>query len=107
MIATSAKLAELLEAASPGPWRAVLSYPENDKPEHTVLGDGDRTVVAHAVQEGNGKLAALAPALARLVLELSDEFQYMTGMLEEGGMPSGSDLANAREALAAVEKLEL
>ena len=59
------KLRELQEQASPGPWRVVRGYPNNDVVEYCVLTDGDKNVSLKASElyESDAKLAALAPHL--------------------------------------------
>ena len=50
-------------------------------------------------------LGEIAPDLALLVVTLSGELKYLTGMLADGAVPSGADMVNALDALADVEKL--
>ena len=52
------------------------------------------------------RLEACGPALATLVVTLSGELKYLTGMLADGAIPSGADMVNALDAIADVEKLK-
>lgn len=104
---TAAKLRELLKAASPGPF-----FFESDGNE--IL-DAGTWPVAKVYSKGNPstksdseatrKLLVAAPALARLVLELSDKLERTTSALELA--EDCEEVQGARVALAAVEELEL
>ena len=114
------RLRELLKAASPGPWIQEFEHDYDSGEETTypivlaapgtaaqcarlqIIGgfrDEDDIALADA------KLVALAPALATLVVTLSGELKYLTGMLADGAIPSGADMVNALDAIADVEKL--
>ena len=93
MIATTAKLRELLGVASPGPWTWGDVTVETENAEIRLASDMD------------AKLAALAPDLARLVLELSDKLERTASALELA--EDCAEVQDARAALAAVEELEL
>ena len=89
---------------------ATTAKPSGPSGLRTLLEAADpknADVSTAAFLTADDKLEAHALDLARLVLTLTEEFEYLTGMLEEGQAPSGSDIANARKALAGVEALEL
>lgn len=98
-IATSAKLGgraglqELLGAASPGPWEY-----------------GDVTVTTQNAEirlasEMDAKLAAAAPDLARLVLDLAEALDSAAALCSSDSDPEGSIWSQAQATLAAVEEL--
>ncbi len=89
---TTAKLRELLEAASPGPWTWGDVTVKTQNAEIRLASDMD------------AKLAAAAPALARLVLELSEALEAEAARLLR---MQTSLMATSESALAAVEELEL
>ena len=98
----SAKLRELLEAASPGPWRFVNITQDNVKDGAVVGPNGVHVLGCNGDRfREDGKLAATAPVLARLVVDLSEALERHSDMCSGlGGCPLCA-------AHAAVEKLEL
>ena len=112
MIATSAKLAELLEAASPGSWSVLDVWTTGGD----IMVHADRKSVAVVAEENampNAKLIAAAPALARLVLTLGDALSDLTVRVDSAisvqAQRSLLMLATdkARAALADAEALRL
>lgn len=113
MIATSAKLRELVEAASPGPWwneSGVIHAPLPNGGTHHPLTvyEGEYTI---GDPNATGNLAALAPALARLVLSLAEALEHL---YELSNLPADIPYYEMRDALfaasaalAAVKELEL
>ena len=109
MIATSAKLAELLEAASPGSWSVLDVWTTGGD----IMVHADRKSVAVVAEENarpNAELIAAVPDLARLVLTLSEALESAQSLplLMKDWDKSSRNAAydNIRAALAAVEELE-
>ena len=94
MIATTAKLVELLEAASPRPWAFDVRV--------VVIMDSRGDEIE---EPADLKLAALAPDLARLVVTLAEEGSALVQELD--GHPEGLCMCDFCKALAAVEELRL
>ena len=94
MADTQAKLRELVGAASPGPWEYADVTATTQNAEIRLASDMD------------AKLAAAAPALARLVVQLSEALD-MLHKYREGASDKERKQCRACAALDAVEALEL
>ena len=109
MIATTAKLTELLEAASPGPWE--VREVGGGSVEVWRIGGGFVASV-HFLRDSerpNATLLAAAPDLARLVLTLETALEEIAQTQGDAKhqMHCHKQRRAAVEALAAVEELRL
>ena len=104
------RLRELDAAASPGPLRVVTGYPQKDVPLHSVLGDGDATVVVSGYDIRSVQLAALSHLLLPAI-----ELLELMAEPRAGGDDSVSDdclwdisveYGDVRKATAILAKLE-
>ena len=117
MTTTTAKLTELVEAATPGPW--TVRHQDVDGDAYTdemgtglgleIDGPPEPMLRGQFAKSADARLAAAAPALARLVVSLAEA---LTDVAERHtSHPDGECICrehqHARLALAAVEALEL
>jgi hypothetical protein len=99
-------LARLLEQATPGPWRHVGGTVAGYEVD-VVYGDEDgSTNITRYPRPDDARLIALAPDMARLLIDMTDSLTGIMHDLRNGDDPGKGQLRNADALLARFAELE-